>query len=261
MTQDALSHEWIAGFFDGEGSITITRNRAGGRSDYHKMIVTLVQRVERADRVYAVQHEFGGRTLIRSTRTRSGEQWGDAVVWQLQDKAGQRRFLEAIRPHVGGKRRQVEIALRFLDQFSPATVLSRDNLGRLGGWTLTEDVIRAREALRLEMQEANRLGPRTEPYVRPDIEVRHRPAPTDVPEGDRATIRRGEQMHNALVTEAIVLAIRERYAAENIRMRDLGAEYGLTRVAVWKIIHGETWAHVGGPILSERLHVRHGNSC
>lgn len=59
---------------------------------------------------------------------------------------------------------------------------------------------------------------------------------------------RGERCHQAKLTAANVLAIRRRYASGEVSRRELAQSHGITADAVSKILRGERWAHVEGPI-------------
>jgi hypothetical protein len=60
-------------------------------------------------------------------------------------------------------------------------------------------------------------------------------------------VARGERNGKAKLTEGQVIAIRERFAAGELR-NSLATEYGITPGKVGDIINGRTWRHVGGPI-------------
>ena len=57
-------------------------------------------------------------------------------------------------------------------------------------------------------------------------------------------IRRGEQCRQAVLTVEDVIAIRQRYATEQITQAALAAEYGVRREAIGKIIRRERWRHI-----------------
>ncbi len=54
----------------------------------------------------------------------------------------------------------------------------------------------------------------------------------------------GTRNHNARLTEEAVVEIRERYAAGGISQLDLGAEFGVSEYAVWRILRRRGWTHV-----------------
>lgn len=52
---------------------------------------------------------------------------------------------------------------------------------------------------------------------------------------------RGEQHGIARLTAADARAIRDRYAAGGVSMHDLAAQYGVTDVTVFNVVHRRTW--------------------
>lgn len=63
-----------------------------------------------------------------------------------------------------------------------------------------------------------------------------------------ALAARGERSAAAKITAEVVVMIRERYAAGDIRQSDLAREYGLAQSALGAIVTGRSWAHIGGPL-------------
>lgn len=70
----------------------------------------------------------------------------------------------------------------------------------------------------------------------------------------RGRARRGSKHVASLLTEAAVLAIRERFAAGETGP-SLAAEFGVTGGCITSVINGRSWKHIGGPI---RTHGRPG---
>lgn len=58
------------------------------------------------------------------------------------------------------------------------------------------------------------------------------------------TVARGERSPGAKLTETQVQEIRTRYAAGSILMRELAAEYGVTKKTISVIISRKMWTHV-----------------
>lgn len=165
---------YIAGFFDGEGSVSIARQRANGKADYHKVIVTLSQRAKHRDVLDRVASDYGGRVLVVSQKTRVSQNWAENAKWQLQAKSEIERFLSAIEPYVIVKREQVRLGLEFIRSFATGAAL-RDSAGRIQGKILPVEEIGRREQLRLQMLEANKLGPqRAKPSQLPPLSLEHR---------------------------------------------------------------------------------------
>lgn len=237
-------YAYLAGFWDGEGSVSIVRNRANGLSDYHKVIVTLSQRAKHRDVLDQVAHEFGGMVSIRQQPTRIVQAWAEQAVWQLQDKAGIARFLTAIQPHLRIKGRQAALALEFIATFQKAPSL-RDALGRIHGRTLSVEEIERRERLRLAMRELNELGPpRVKPSTLPPLDLQHRDRSAVAAIANAATVERGTQRYNARLTDEAVRAIRAEYAAGGVSQSTLAAKYGVSLMLINGVVRGTRWRHV-----------------
>jgi len=61
----------------------------------------------------------------------------------------------------------------------------------------------------------------------------------------------GEERYNSKLTRSQVIEIRRRYSTGNWTQNDLGNEYGVDGALVGRIIRGENWPHVDGPIKGE----------
>ncbi|WP_369946242.1 HNH endonuclease signature motif containing protein [Vitiosangium sp. GDMCC 1.1324] len=67
----------------------------------------------------------------------------------------------------------------------------------------------------------------------------------------RAPRREGARNPAAKLTSQAVLALRERFAADNtVTLRELAAEFGVTRPLVKAILVGDIWRVTGGPTLT-----------
>lgn len=65
---------------------------------------------------------------------------------------------------------------------------------------------------------------------------------------------KGTRNSNSKLYNARIVQIRKRYSANpNLTFRELGRMYGVSADTVWKIVRGKRWAHVGGPVHSERM--------
>jgi hypothetical protein len=69
------------------------------------------------------------------------------------------------------------------------------------------------------------------------------------------SIRRGSKNGQAALTEAAVLAIRERYATGTVQQAALAREFGISVPAVSEVINHRKWRHVGGPVPARRIRV------
>jgi hypothetical protein len=62
---------------------------------------------------------------------------------------------------------------------------------------------------------------------------------------DFSRMARGEASGSTKLTEAAVIAMRERFAAGETA-RGLARAFGITQPSAWNVIHGVTWTHVPG---------------
>lgn len=239
-----LSDQYIAGFFDGEGSVSIVRNRAQGKSDYHKIVVHIGQRAKYRAVLDAICEKFGGTVAVRQQTFRIAAGWAEHADWQLQDKPGIDRFLRAMQPHCIIKARQITIGLEFVATFQQATNL-RDALGRIRGKMLSANEIEHRERIRLAMRDANELGPpRVKPSTLPPLDIQHRQRMAEDLTPNVATVEHGTQRWNAKLTDEAVRAIRADFAAGGVSKSELARRYEVSDMLIGGIIRGTRWGHV-----------------
>lgn len=63
---------------------------------------------------------------------------------------------------------------------------------------------------------------------------------------------KGEGNGQAQLTAAAVVAIREIYARGGTSHEELAAIAGVSQATISKVLRGERWAHVGGPVMAPR---------
>ena len=99
---------WAAGFFDGEGSINIVRQKqqATGKA-YHALIVGVSQ-VDPRPLLY-LQEMYGGNLRIRKSRQ---DKWRDAWIWTCRSQQAE-DFLRSVLPYLKVKDAEARIALEF----------------------------------------------------------------------------------------------------------------------------------------------------
>lgn len=102
-TPTELEKSWIAGFFDGEGSVSIFKIlRSNGRYTEYKMTVSIAQKNKIP--LEFIQEIYGGNL---SQDKSNG-------CWHWTRSAQQAKvFLESIRPYLRYKADQVDVALTF----------------------------------------------------------------------------------------------------------------------------------------------------
>lgn len=119
---------YAAGFFDGEGSVSISqRIRVINDKEYSSSDLWVSITQIRPAVLEQIAAQYGGRVYERQARaTKSGEKhrrW-DLVITSLAAA----KFLRIIRPHLIVKADEVDIALRFYDTFE-----WYKDVGRRGG--------------------------------------------------------------------------------------------------------------------------------
>lgn len=125
-----ISAEWLAGFFDGEGCVSINKipRNTNGRNHQYTCGASVSQKNKAI--LQLIHEDFPEGRLVWSSR-----------VWNLCFSGKRaKRFLEFIRNHSLLKRDQIEVALRFISR------LNADASGMGHGWTLEEDEIQRRAA-------------------------------------------------------------------------------------------------------------------
>lgn len=112
----ALGLAWMAGFFDGEGCICIRRNGRG-----YSLLVQITQTVN----VFRPFKEAfgGGITEWQPKQPRCRRLWD----WRATG-AEAASFLRLIRPFLVVKQQEADIALEFLDWYSPIARRGRNKL-------------------------------------------------------------------------------------------------------------------------------------
>lgn len=60
----------------------------------------------------------------------------------------------------------------------------------------------------------------------------------------KGVLVRGEAHGHAKLTERQVRLMREAYVPRVVTTRDLAEQFGVSQRTVWRVLHGENWAHV-----------------
>jgi hypothetical protein len=96
-----LTKEWVAGFFDGEGTVGAYDDGVGG----HRINVSITQKDAKILALLAMKFpEMSGPAKVTGK---------DAFYIRASGHSG-KRFLEFIKDHVICKRKEVELALEFI---------------------------------------------------------------------------------------------------------------------------------------------------
>ena len=106
---DDLLLAYIAGFFDGEGCISIVRRM---KRDSYALTIQVGQ-MERAP-LEMFKARFGG-TIYVQKRSRHSFSSNELLAWRLSKRDQQRSFLEVMIPFLRSKKQEAQLGLRFLD--------------------------------------------------------------------------------------------------------------------------------------------------
>jgi hypothetical protein len=107
---------WLAGLFDGEGSIGIYDRIARGKYTTWSMRLTLTNtNVVMLDHTKALLDKLGLAYYVQENQKHGNENWRPR--WQMLFTGFSRCwfFLKLIRPHLVGKAKEADLALEFLD--------------------------------------------------------------------------------------------------------------------------------------------------
>jgi hypothetical protein len=142
-----LDISYVAGFFDGEGSVGIYKNGQGqGRTLRVQIVQNCCIPVDNMLREWA--EEWGASMTVMVNKSRKSQAWN----WQI---SGEKAviFLQAIRPHLHLKKDQVDLAI---DWYVTRPKIQRDSRGRL----IPRDVGRVQydDQVALQLKAMKRVG-------------------------------------------------------------------------------------------------------
>lgn len=111
-----MPYAYVAGFFDGEGCISINRNNLQttlSNTDFEILV--------------KLKNEFGGNIYKEKKKENYKQKW----IWQISDRSTLKYFLNRIYKYTTVKRQQIEYGLKFLElstKSTPKGGLSEDEL-------------------------------------------------------------------------------------------------------------------------------------
>jgi hypothetical protein len=124
------SLEYIAGFFDGEGSVSIYQPSKSKKPTLFQMSASLCQKVENASLLLELKAKYGGGLTVRRN-SRTNPRWSDCLIWSVSARKAE-VFLRDIQPFSLVKARQIAVALAFMEQRRPQ---GRPWKAQEGTWT------------------------------------------------------------------------------------------------------------------------------
>ncbi len=105
---------YVAGLFDGEGTVFVSRGCDQRKNEYHKLEVAIVMTDRRP--LDQVKELFGGEIYPKNDVGYAASKTGHRNYWRwVPRKKEMETFLITIVAYVWAKREQVEVALHFLE--------------------------------------------------------------------------------------------------------------------------------------------------
>jgi hypothetical protein len=136
-----LTLQWLAGFFDGEGSVSLRRH-----GNNWALRVNLTQANYPLLAAIAAKYGASYGPYTKNRRTKSGK---ESIVYEIgwANREALKKILQLLDGVVVAKERQVKLALEFLET------------GVGSGYRFNEDANTKRESIRNEMRWLNHAGP------------------------------------------------------------------------------------------------------
>lgn len=150
---------WMAGFIDGEGCLTISRQvRKGRPSPACRAYITIA--TTHRDVLQGFVERYGGRVYSVHERRgdKRGRKWADAYDWYCPVSSAEQLLVDVL-PHLRIKRPQAEILLTFIRKKRAFERRFWPGRGK-GSAPLTAEEISFREDLRIQVQLLNQKGQR-----------------------------------------------------------------------------------------------------
>lgn len=144
-----ITPQWLAGFIDGEGCITVSRPKRGSRRSHYTPAVVITN--THLPTLMKIQNSFGG-TLHQKGNATKNWNTGWALHWCGSNKVKQ--ILEVVRPYLVTK---ADEAAFMLDVWLPRT-------RGINGKKVTPDELTNRELLTAQLSSFKRHN-----YPTPDI--------------------------------------------------------------------------------------------
>jgi hypothetical protein len=114
---------WIAGFFDGEGSVMLSKTDAG-------MACKVSVSQKRPAVLQWLHSVFGGSMRHFARKTLRGLD-SEAGEWALHGHTGPKVFLKIIRPYTRVKSEEIDVALSLLSNDNPSEIEIMESIEQL----------------------------------------------------------------------------------------------------------------------------------
>jgi len=108
-----ITPEYVAGFFDGEGSARVRKDHSKKSGDFIRVEISIAN--TNMDILKAIQAQYGGQ--IRTIKTaKSGAKPVHRIYWSSLDNASS--FIDIVYPYVIGKKLQLNLLREYLSHHS-----------------------------------------------------------------------------------------------------------------------------------------------
>jgi hypothetical protein len=147
---------WMAGFLDGEGLVTITKQiRKNRPSPAYRGYVSVSNTNKEVMAIFV--NSYGGKIyqVHEKRRDQAGNKWADAYSWYCPVSTT-KQLLTDLLPYLRLKTRQTSLVLEFIENKKAFARGKRK--GRGGSSPLTGQEIAFRETLRRQVRLLNRKG-------------------------------------------------------------------------------------------------------
>ena len=102
---------YLAGFFDGEGCITICKSAVGGSStQYHRLVIVFAQTNEGMLKRWQIRTGLGG--VYHLKRRNQSDNWTPSYAWRIEHGQAE-TILQLMLPYLDIKAEEARIALLF----------------------------------------------------------------------------------------------------------------------------------------------------
>jgi len=134
---DNISLSYLAGFFDGEGSISILRRKKGNWNVSHFVRVSIGQKDGAT--LDWVKDNFGGNVYLVKRDS--------SFIWAISDYKGY-EFLKILTPFLRYKKPQAELAIKFYEE----RIMDSRRMTKHKHTSITQKELALREEMFLEMK-------------------------------------------------------------------------------------------------------------
>lgn len=149
---------WMAGFVDGEGCITISKQVRKNRPTPAYRVFITISNTDYAVLEFFKLHYGGSIYNVHERRKdKRNIKWSDTYDWYCPISSS-KRFLRDILPYLRLKRKQAELCLEFLETRKNTKQARRINGTLAGSEGLTVEELNKRESYRLAVRALNSKG-------------------------------------------------------------------------------------------------------